>query len=88
LRQRAVPTALRATPEKEVSRCRDGEVNGPPPLCRERTNFLDGQQWRWPRGNGVEVIKILAFWFVLSVAAWALFVGLGIGVYEPTKDLL
>jgi hypothetical protein len=49
---------------------------------------LDGQRWRWPRGNGVEVIKILAFWFVLSVAAWALFVGLGIGVYEPTKDLL
>jgi hypothetical protein len=85
LRQRAVPTELRATPEKEVSRCRDGEVNGPPPLCRERTNFLDGQQWRWPRGNGVEVIKILAFWFALSVAAWAFFVGLG--VYELTKDL-
>ena len=48
---------------------------------------MDGQQWRWPRGNGVEVIKILAFWFVLGVAAWALFVGLGIGVYELTKDL-
>jgi hypothetical protein len=48
---------------------------------------LDGQQWRWPRGNGVEVRKILAFWFVLSGAAWALFVGLGIRVYELKRDL-
>jgi hypothetical protein len=31
-------------------------------------------------GTAVDVIRILAFWFVLSVAAWALFVGLGIGV--------
>ena len=38
------------------------------------------------RNWGEMIIKFL-FWFVLGAAAWALFAGLGIEVYELTKDL-